>query len=141
MKKHVRCSTLGSFSPVILGGYGEQPIVLGKTKRRLTWVQYKVVSTLLKAGEKGLKMVELQKYSGVTEARIILRRLAKSDPDWCQLIQMAGHSGRGYRITSAKCENYCQDDGRGVTLVVCGQMWPESAKDSVCAGPLQYRDR
>jgi len=83
---------------VALRGREEEPIVLGKTKRKLTLPQYNVVKALLDAGDVGLTKDELVSKSGHEDARGILTRLAKKDPDWKQVIHFAGQTGGGYRI-------------------------------------------
>jgi hypothetical protein len=83
---------------VVLGGRADGPIVLGKTKRKLTMAQYNVVKALLDAGESGLTKDELVSHSRHTDARMILTRLADKDEDWKQVIHLAGQTGGGYRI-------------------------------------------
>jgi hypothetical protein len=83
---------------VVLRDREEGPIVLGKTKRKLTNQQYNVVKALLEAGDLGLTKDELVSKSGHEDARGILKRLADSDPDWKGVIHFAGRTGGRYRI-------------------------------------------
>jgi hypothetical protein len=83
---------------VVLQGPGKPPIVKGKKKRVLTDPQDDVVQALLEAGEGGLTKDELEDKSGHSDARGILRRLAKSDPDWGVVIHFPGRTGGRYRI-------------------------------------------
>jgi hypothetical protein len=83
---------------VVLGGMEEGPIVLGKTKRKLTRPQYNVVKALLDAGDDGLTKDELVNKSRHGDARGILKRLADSDSDWKEVIRFAGRTGGRYRI-------------------------------------------
>lgn len=84
--------------PVVLHGENESPVVRGKKKRILTPGQHDVVTALLEAGQDGLNKDELQDNSGHSDARGILDRLRKSDPDWNAVIHMAGRTGGRYRI-------------------------------------------
>jgi hypothetical protein len=83
---------------VVLGGFGDQPIVCGKVKSRLTWAQYRVVKALLDAGDDGLTKDELDAKSGHSEARKILKRLHDSDRDWAAVVHLPGRPGLRYRI-------------------------------------------
>lgn len=83
---------------VVLRGREAGPIVLDKTKQRLTTPQYNVVKALLDAGDAGLTKDELVSKSGHEDARGILKRLTDSDPDWKKVIHFAGQTGGGYRI-------------------------------------------
>jgi hypothetical protein len=83
---------------VVLRGPGERPIVGGVEKGPLTLPQYDVVKALLDAGERGLSKDELDRKSKHGDARKILKRLAKSDPDWNAAIHFPGKAGGGYRI-------------------------------------------
>jgi hypothetical protein len=74
--------------------------VLGKEKDRLTAGEYDVVEALLAAGERGLTKDALIINGRHEDARGILSRLRKKDPDWASVIQMAGKSGGRYRIIS-----------------------------------------
>jgi hypothetical protein len=85
-------------TPVILGKPGDEPIVNGKRKRKLTKPRYDVVKALLAVGEDGLSKDSLATESGHGDAHRILDRLAKADPDWKSVIQMAGEPGGRYRI-------------------------------------------
>jgi hypothetical protein len=83
---------------VVLCGLGEGPFVCGVEKHLLTLAQYDVVNALLEAGERGLSKDELGRRSKHGDARNILKRLAKSDPDWQAVICFPGKTGGGYRI-------------------------------------------
>jgi hypothetical protein len=83
---------------VVLQGPGKPPIVKEKKKRVLTDPQYNVVQALLEAGEGGLTKDQLEQKSGHSDARGILSRLAKSDPDWGVVIHFPGTTGGRYRI-------------------------------------------
>ena len=82
---------------VILNGLHEPPIVLGKQKNKLTKAQYDVIQTLLPAGAR-LNKDELSRRSKHDDARKILDRLAKSDPDWMAVIIFPGNQRTGYGI-------------------------------------------
>ncbi len=83
--------------PVMLKGPNDNPIVLGKEKKRLTTARYNVVKALLGAS-RNLSKDELDKKSGHTEARKILQSLARSDPDWAEVIIWPVGPGTGYGI-------------------------------------------
>lgn len=82
--------TVVLFSPTI------DPVVLGRRKSKLTLAQFSVVKALIEAGERGLSKSRLQALTG--DAVNVLKRLAKSDPDWGAVIQLPGGPGRGYRL-------------------------------------------
>ena len=86
--------------PVKLGKPGDEPIVRGKRKSRLTFARYNVVKALLVAGDDGLSKDSLAIESGCGDAVNILKRLAKSDPDWKAVIKLAGKPGGRYRIST-----------------------------------------
>jgi hypothetical protein len=83
---------------VELRGPAEGPIVLGKTKSKLTTAQYNVLKALLDAGEAGLTKDGLDRNSGHGDARKIMKRLAASDPDWNAVLSFPGTPGKKYRI-------------------------------------------
>ncbi|MFO0852412.1 MAG: hypothetical protein U0871_28205 [Gemmataceae bacterium] len=83
---------------LVLNRRGEQPVVLGKPHPPLTETQFNVITALVEAGDDGLSQVELLKRSGHSDARNVLKRLAKSSPEWAMVIQFPGHRGVGYRI-------------------------------------------
>lgn len=83
--------------PVVLNGPDGEPVVYGKAKRRLTRARYNVVKTLMDAG-RNLSKDELDRKSGHTEARKLLRALADSDPDWDRAIIRPEGPGTGYGI-------------------------------------------
>ncbi len=83
---------------VILGEPGDEPIVNGNRKPKLTNAQYDVVKALLAAGKDGLSKDSLARKSGHGDAHRVLKRLAESDSDWAMVIQMAGKTGGRYRI-------------------------------------------
>jgi hypothetical protein len=83
---------------VVLKGPGEPPVVLGAPRKELTQAQYDVVKALLAAGETGLTKDQLVEKSHHGDAVNILKRLAKSDPAWGNVIRLAGKVGRRYRI-------------------------------------------
>jgi len=85
--------------PVILGKPGEKTIVRGKRKDRLTLPRHNVIKALLAAGDDGLSKDSLATESGHGDAVGILKRLAKSDPDWKTVIKLAGKPGGRYRIS------------------------------------------
>jgi hypothetical protein len=87
---------------VILGKPGDEPMVNGTRKRKLTKAQYDVVNALLDVGDGGLSKDSLAAESGHGDAHRVLKRLADSDPDWKSVIQMAERSGGRYRIRTAK---------------------------------------
>lgn len=81
-----------------LNGPAAPPILNGKAKDRLTAAQYDVLRTLLDAGEDGLSGDRLAQRSKHEGAVNILKRLAKSDPDWARVIQLPGRAGLKYRL-------------------------------------------
>jgi hypothetical protein len=83
---------------VILGKRSDEPTVNGRRKHRLTKARYDVVEALLAAGDDGLSKDCLAIESKHGDANRVLKRLADSDPDWAQAIQMAGMPGGRYRI-------------------------------------------
>ncbi len=85
--------------PVTLGKPGDEPIVRGKRKDRLTLPRYNVIKALLAAGDDGLSKDSLATESGCGDAVGILKRLAESDPDWKTVIKLAGKPGGRYRIS------------------------------------------
>jgi hypothetical protein len=84
--------------PVVLAGQGQSPRVLGRLKSPLSHAQYDVVQALLKAGPAGLTKDGLTSNSNHGDAVNILKRLARSDPDWKEVIRLAGKTGGRYRI-------------------------------------------
>jgi|GEM_PF-6004372 len=85
--------------PVTLGKSGDEPIVRGKRKGRLTLPRHNVVEALLAASDDGLSKDSLATESGHSDAVNILKRLAESDPDWKAVIKLAGRPGGRYRIS------------------------------------------
>jgi len=83
---------------VKLFGPGEQPAVNGKRKPILTAPRYDAVQTLIEAGEPGLTKDQLDRNSGHTDARKLLKALAKDDADWAEVLLFPGTAGKGYRI-------------------------------------------
>jgi len=83
---------------VKLFGPGEQPEVNGKRKPTLTAARYDAVQALIEAGEAGLTKDQLDRQSGHTEARKLLKALANDDDDWKKVIRFPGTPGKGYRI-------------------------------------------
>jgi hypothetical protein len=73
------------------------PIVLGKTKERLSWAAFRVVKALYDAGPDGLHYLRLAGVTG--DARAVLVRLQR-DPDWKAIVRLPGLEGRGqgYRL-------------------------------------------
>jgi len=86
---------------LILGGPGDNPIVFGKPKPKLSAARYAVVKALQDSGVDGLTKDDLDRRSGRTDARRTLGRLAESDKDWGAVIQMAGVVGGRYRLRLA----------------------------------------
>jgi hypothetical protein len=72
--------------------------VCGAEQDRLTAPQYDVVKALIEAGERGLSKDELDRNSKHGDARNILKRLAKSNSIWKDVIHFAGKTGGRYRI-------------------------------------------
>jgi hypothetical protein len=85
---------------VVLGNFGEKPVVDGKELDPLTVPQHNVIRALIDAGDKGLSKDKLATKSGHGDAHRILKRVAESDPAWASRIQLAGRPGGGYRILS-----------------------------------------
>jgi hypothetical protein len=82
---------------VILNGPDQNPIVLGKEKKRLSPARYDVVKALLDAN-RNLTKDELDRKSKHSDARKLLGRLADSDPDWKAVIVFPAAHGAGYGI-------------------------------------------
>lgn len=97
-KERTRASKSQDGPLVVLHGLGEEPVVAGKTKKKMTTPQYNVVKAVLAAGVNGLTKDQLDRKSGHGDARKILKRLADSDPDWRAVIQFPGSTGKRYRI-------------------------------------------
>jgi hypothetical protein len=77
----------------------KQATVLNKPKPKLSDRECDVVQALLNAGERGLSKDDLDKKSGHSDARKVLKALRESDSDWATVIQMPGKPGQGgYRI-------------------------------------------
>jgi hypothetical protein len=83
---------------VRLRGRSARPAVLNHLKRKLTTAQYDVVEALLAASDDGLSKDELATNSKHDDAVNVLKRLAKSDPDWGTVIRLAGKKGGRFRI-------------------------------------------
>jgi hypothetical protein len=83
---------------LVLGDFGDEPIVRGVRKKRLSPARFDVVKALLVAGKGGLSKDSLASESKHGDANRVLQRLAESDPDWASVIQMAGRTGGRYRI-------------------------------------------
>ena len=73
-------------------------IVDGQLINTLNKTRYNVVRALLQAGERGHTKDSLVAASGHTDARNILKRLAKKCPHWRSVISFPGVTGGGYRI-------------------------------------------
>jgi len=82
---------------VVLGEKGMPCKVLNVDKPKLTAAQYEVVEALLDAGEEGLTKDALETVR--PSARRILNEL-KKDPEWDEVILMAGQTNGRYRIKS-----------------------------------------
>jgi hypothetical protein len=85
---------------VSLGGRGDQQLVRGKVKPRLTTARYDVIKELIDAGDKGLTGDDLVNNSGHGGAVNILKNLARSDRDWGAVILLPGRPGGRYRIAT-----------------------------------------
>lgn len=83
---------------VKLFGRDEQPEVNGNRKPILTAARYDAVKALIEAGEGALSKDELDRKSGHTDARKLLKALAHDDADWAEVILFPGTPGKGYRI-------------------------------------------
>ncbi len=70
----------GPAAPIVLGKSGDEPIVRGKAKSRLTVPRYNVIKALFCAGDNGLTGDDLVTKSGHGGAVNVLKSLAKSDP-------------------------------------------------------------
>ena len=84
-------------TPVELRGRHEGPVVYGKVKKRLTFARYNIIKALLEA-DGNLSMYELDRKSGHTDARKILKSMAKQDEDWARAIIMPEGPGTGFGI-------------------------------------------
>ena len=73
-------------------------MVKGKPKHHLKKAQYDVVCALIQAGSAGLTKDQFDTQSHHGDARRIMKRLAKSDPDWESVLIFPGKPGLGYRI-------------------------------------------
>jgi hypothetical protein len=84
--------------PFEFSDFGKQPVVNGNTKDWLTQAEHDILTTLEKAGPRGLSKDELDEKSGHPEARKYLKDLAK-DPDWASVILFPERQSRvGYRL-------------------------------------------
>jgi hypothetical protein len=97
---------------IVFSGDAREPRVNGKSKKRMTPEQFKVVQALLSAGEDGLSKGELEKKSGIGDPLGVLRRLRK-DPDYGNAIDMAGTRGRGYRVATYQPASTTIEVGEG----------------------------
>lgn len=89
-------TSMESDSPkVVLGKPGTPCRVLNKEKPALTDAKYAVVKALLDAGKEGLTKDALEAVR--SSARRILNDL-REDPDWAEVILMAGQTNGRYRI-------------------------------------------
>ncbi len=86
------------YPSLILGKPGAVPVVKGRPKRSLTLPQHDTVRALVEAGERGLNKDDLVNNSGHPDAINIVKRLAKSDPDWGSILHLPGRSGERYRV-------------------------------------------
>ncbi|MGO9464183.1 MAG: hypothetical protein ACLQIB_28240 [Isosphaeraceae bacterium] len=87
--------------PVVLGNTPyTPPVVLGRAKKRLSLVGYRVVAALLNAGNRGLTREELRLIAH--DAPGVLRRLRASDPDWMEVIEVPSGAEAAYRIADPR---------------------------------------
>ncbi len=84
---------------VILGEPGDNPIVNGKIKPRLTPARHDIIKALIDGGERGLTGDDLATKSKHGGAVNTLKAVAQ-DPDWGAVIQLPGSPGGRYRIVS-----------------------------------------
>ena len=73
-------------------------MVLGIAQVPLTFAQFNVVQALVDAGPAGLTKDALIDKSGHTDARAILKRIAKRSSQWAAVILFPGTPGVRYRI-------------------------------------------
>lgn len=86
-----------SSSPVVLISRDFPPSIMGKrTKKTLTPAQYLVLGALENAWPNALKHSDMINICG--DAVNVLRRLAKSDPNWAAVIKLPGQTRTGYRL-------------------------------------------
>jgi integrase len=84
---------------VVLRGPGEDPIVWGRRRDRLTDREYLLVSALLQGPEKGLTSGELKEVLGGKKGAVTtLSRLKKKHADWDRAILFPGNPYGRYRI-------------------------------------------
>lgn len=83
---------------IVLDGPGKPITVKGNEKAALTDPQYHVIQALLEAGSPGLNKDQLVKKSGHGDAVRILKRIARIDGDWQEVIGLAGKPGGRYRV-------------------------------------------
>lgn len=76
-----RAAPLPEISPVLLGGPGTPPVVLGRQKPPLSPSEFAVVRALLDVFPGGRTWPKLKEVCGY-EPRIVVRRLKENDPDW-----------------------------------------------------------
>ena len=79
--------------PVVLGGPGDNPVVLGNPKPPLTKLRRRLIEALLAAGRAGLSLAALQNICG--SPRKVLKTLRGGDPDWRQVIHFPGTRSKG----------------------------------------------
>jgi hypothetical protein len=94
---HQQDSAPVPITPVILGGPDEAPVVYGVEKKRLTFPRYNIIKALLEA-VRNLSKNELDKRSGHTDARKLLKKMVQEDGDWARAIIMPQGPGTGYGI-------------------------------------------
>lgn len=85
---------------VVLRGPTECPLVLGREVPRLTQPRYDIIQALIAAGEKGLSLDQIKRFSGHDTAEKTLKGLSKNKKatEWKQVILLPGKPYCRYRL-------------------------------------------
>jgi hypothetical protein len=85
--------------PITLGEPGEEPIVCGRLKKRLTSGQYRLIKALIDAYPDRIPLDSLARRSNVTDPVGMIDRLRR-DRDWAAVITKPGQAHGGYGLWS-----------------------------------------
>jgi hypothetical protein len=88
--------------PVILGGLDDEPLVVGRRKKRLTPGQYRVVKVLVDAYPERVSLDVLANRSDTSDPVGMIDRLRKCDDDWDYVLFKPGRSHGGYGLLDRK---------------------------------------
>jgi hypothetical protein len=92
---------IGKKSRLLLKGPDDNPVIDGQQQPLLSPREYKAVKAIVDAkalGQMRLSDPELDRKSGITDARKVLKTLANRNRSWKGILQFAGRKGLGYGI-------------------------------------------